>query len=243
MRGQTSVRSNVLRRRKYTASLVRDSYFVVKHLERFITRVIRQYVQERSKVVDVGCGEQPMRYDIESRGASYIGIDIAQNYQNTVDVIATATEAPLVDGCFDVVLCIEVLEHVSDSLSAFQELSRLLKPGGYLIVTTPFAYPLHEEPYDFVRLTPFQIRRCAEMSALSIVEIEQAGNELEVIATAWDTMWRRMLGDDLSMPAKVWIGMMRVSMNALISICSRVANKHLPGKYYLNTLVVFKRMS
>src|SRR6266508_1350835 len=99
---------------------------------------------------------------------------------------------PLVEQAFDVLFCTEVLEHVSDTYTAIQELARLVKPGGAIIITTPFAYPLHEEPYDFVRLTPYQISECAVRNGLEVKELKTSGNEVEVLATVWSNMWFRM---------------------------------------------------
>lgn len=53
----------------------------------------------------------------------------------------------------DGVICSKVLEHVADVRASLQEIARVLKPGGRLLITCPFLYPIHG-PQDFWRFTP-----------------------------------------------------------------------------------------
>ncbi len=50
-------------------------------------------------------------------------------------------------------------------------MARLIKTGGYIIITSPFSSPLHEEPYDFVRLTPYQVQEAAKKRNLEILSL------------------------------------------------------------------------
>jgi len=66
-----------------------------------------------------------------------------------VDILGDITDIPLPDESFDSILCSEVIEHVPDPILAIQELARLLKPGGKLIVTAPFGSLTHMAPYHY----------------------------------------------------------------------------------------------
>ena len=55
---------------------------------------------------------------------------------------------------FDYVICTEVLEHVLDWKKTSQNFQQLTKPGGEILITAPFLYPLHEEPFTSATL-PF----------------------------------------------------------------------------------------
>jgi ubiquinone/menaquinone biosynthesis C-methylase UbiE len=66
-----------------------------------------------------------------------------------IDLISDITEIPVPDASFDDVLCSEVLEHVPEPTHALDEFTRLLKPGGTLILTAPFASNVHTAPYHF----------------------------------------------------------------------------------------------
>lgn len=233
------------RRKSYQSKLTDVDYFVLKHLGEFIYKKLDQLIVSKSILVaDIGCGEQPMRSYIEALGGIYTGIDIAQNSSSTVDIISSITNISLPDNSFHIILCTEVLEHISNTSVAFQELARLLKPNGQLIITVPFAYPLHEEPYDFVRLTPHQLYECARKNNLEITEIVTSGNELEVMATVWCNMWTRMNRanlDPLKKLQEIWNLLMVFSMNAITTIASNKIDSILPKKYYLNAMAVFQK--
>ena len=66
-----------------------------------------------------------------------------------IDVVSDIAAIPQPDASFDAILCTEVLEHVPDPVKALEEFARLLKPGGQLIVTAPFASMVHLAPYHF----------------------------------------------------------------------------------------------
>jgi len=66
-----------------------------------------------------------------------------------IDVVSDITSIPLPDASFDAILCSEVLEHVPEPTHALDEFARLLKPGGVLILTAPFASNVHMAPYYY----------------------------------------------------------------------------------------------
>jgi SAM-dependent methyltransferase len=72
---------------------------------------------------------------------------------NAANVCGDAAAIPIASSSVDTVLCTEVLEHVPDPNAVMREMSRVLKPGGVLICTAPFFYPVHDA-YDFFRYSP-----------------------------------------------------------------------------------------
>jgi SAM-dependent methyltransferase len=178
---------------------------------------------------------------VESGGGTYTGIDVAQNLEGTVEVVADITDVPLPDGSFGVILCTEVLEHIPDTSAAFAELSRLCKTGGAIILTTPFAYPLHEEPHDYVRLTPAMIRRCATRNGLEVVELTAAGDELQVAATVWCNLWSRAGRGKPSRLRSAWNLLMRAPVNLAVLGLSPLLGSVLPRKYFLSTCCVLQK--
>jgi len=62
------------------------------------------------------------------------------------------------DESMDVVFCLEVLEHVRNPGKAISEISRVLKPGGRVVGSTPFIFPIHDAPNDYYRFTEHGVR-------------------------------------------------------------------------------------
>ena len=101
----------------------------------------------------------------------YINLDIFPMVG--VDVVADAARLPFGDSVFQRVECDAVLEHVPDADRVMREIERVLEPGGYAHVVTPFCHPFHEYPKDYRRFTP------DGLSAMA--------GKLEVVATGWRT--------------------------------------------------------
>ena len=106
-----------------------------------------------SRILDAGAGAskyQPYfvhcRYETQDF-CKYEGELV--KYLKPIDYVCEITAIPLEDGCLDAVLCTEVLEHVTDPMAVLKEFSRLLKPGGRLLLTAPMLSFVHMEPYHY----------------------------------------------------------------------------------------------
>lgn len=131
----------------------------------------RNYANGR--LIDIGCGAKPWRGTFAPHVTEHIGIDHEATIHGLteVDVVADAYAIPLPDGSVDTVLLTEVLEHLEDPRRALAECRRLLRAGGCLIATTPFSWPLHEEPRDFFRYSPHGLRHLGESAGFDVVEV------------------------------------------------------------------------
>lgn len=80
-------------------------------------------------------------------GLRYVGVDLAAGHAG-VTVVGDAAALPFAAGSFDALLCIHVLEHVAQDRAAIAELRRVLKPGGWAVVSVPLRLdrPTHEDP-------------------------------------------------------------------------------------------------
>ena len=61
---------------------------------------------------------------------------------------------PVLDNTYDIVVSGSVMEHVEDIINWYQELKRIIKPGGYIITIVPVSWPYHEAPVDCWRIFP-----------------------------------------------------------------------------------------
>lgn len=101
----------------------------------------------------------------------YINLDLFP--MPGVDIAANAEQLPFPSGLFQRVECDAVLEHVRQPDLVMNEIRRVLAPGGYVHLVTPFCHPFHEYPKDYRRFT--------------IDGLKEAGHSLEVIAEGWRT--------------------------------------------------------
>jgi len=102
------------------------------------------------RILDVGCGVKPY-LPFFSSAREYVGADVVANPH--ADVIAPIEQLPFDDGAFDVVLCIQVLEHVDDPPLAVRELHRVCAPGGRVLASTHGTQVYHPSPVDYWRWT------------------------------------------------------------------------------------------
>lgn len=116
-------------------------------LQKFIARHASQ-----EKTLEIGCGDR--YYDKFFPHKTSVDTDPDRH----PDLIADAHHLPFADREFSVVICTEVLEHLSDPVQAIAEINRVLKQKGKLILSTRFIYPLHDVPGDYYRFTEYGLR-------------------------------------------------------------------------------------
>lgn len=110
-----------------------------------LARLFERWVPVGTRCLDVGCGDgRTSGLWLLDHGCSYQGVDVsaqaveeAQALGLQAGRIDDASRLPFEDGFFDVVVCIEVLEHLFAPLDAVSAMGRVLRPGGLLIVTVP----------------------------------------------------------------------------------------------------------
>lgn len=100
-----------------------------------------------------------------------------------LDIISDIGSIPEPDGSFDAILCTEVFEHIINPVEAVQEFSRLLVPGGHLIITAPFCSLTHFAPYHFYSgFSRYFYETCLKNFGFEIIELKSNGNYFEYLA-------------------------------------------------------------
>lgn len=97
-----------------------------------------------------------------------------------VQIVGDAQALGFADARFDVVLCTEVLEHLPEPQKAIDEIFRVLKPGGELLLTTRFLFPIHDAPHDYFRYTKYGLRYL--LRRFEIVELEEETTTVGTLA-------------------------------------------------------------
>ena len=139
----------------------------------------------QGEVLDIGCADGSIRRGL-SNTRSYLGLDYPGTafglYGTRPDVLGDAASLPLADARFDTVMMLDVLEHLPRPELALAEARRVLRPGGRLLITIPFAYPLHDLPHDYQRFTEPGLRHRLAAAGLDVTRLEEAGSGAEAAA-------------------------------------------------------------
>jgi ubiquinone/menaquinone biosynthesis C-methylase UbiE len=116
-------------------------------------------------------------------GKGDVGLQ-TQTWDNSgLDIVSDITAIPLPDASVDAIMCTEVFEHIPDPAQAIREFGRLLKPGGYFLITAPFASITHFAPYYFSSgYTRFYYEHHLAANGLAIDDIQLNGNYFEFLA-------------------------------------------------------------
>ena len=136
-------------------------------------------------VLDVGCGVKPYRSLLlspPSRASAYVGVDLPGNPYATPDLEWDGVSIPRPDASVDSVLMTEVLEHCPEPGAVLREVCRVLRPGGFLFLTVPFVWPIHDIPHDEYRYTPFALERLLREAGFPAPRIEATGGRDAVLA-------------------------------------------------------------
>lgn len=172
--------------------------------------ILEQVRAAGGRVLDCGAGLRAHHDE------TVINLEIT-DYPST-DVIAAGQSLPFVDHCFDAVLSLNVLEHVSDPQRCAAELMRVLRPGGVLYCVVPFLQPEHAYPNHFFNMTK---QGLAQLFAgqVHVQSHEVPGSGLPIWALCWflaeyaghlsgESQARFLelkIGDLLSRPALDWL--------------------------------------
>ncbi len=98
--------------------------------------------EQHPRILLVGCGDGGERPSLEKRGFQVTAFDIRRS--TGTDFLADAHNLPLEDERFDVVLSMQVLEHLAHPWIAMKEMARILRPGGWCIGSVAFLKAFHD---------------------------------------------------------------------------------------------------
>lgn len=160
------------------------------YLTNAIKKLINNY-QFRGSIIDIGCGSKP--YQNLFINADYQGIDFAHysinkdSQANPPDYFFTKQyqqnyRLPFANNHFNHAVAFQVLEHHPQPEKMIAEMSRIIKKGGYLLLSFPLIGGLHEEPHDYQRLTHYQIQNFSHKYGLKIKKIIKLGSLPAVIS-------------------------------------------------------------
>jgi SAM-dependent methyltransferase len=142
-----------------------DRYLLKKQIKNFSSFIT-------GKVLDIGAGNVS-RYEKLFSSNEYLKMDVFKG--DNIDFVGTADNIPINDSEFDSVVCTQVFEHLKNPRKSAREIYRILKKGGYCLVTVPQINELHEEPNDFFRYTKYGIEYIFKKEGFAVIEYDQRG--------------------------------------------------------------------
>lgn len=149
--------------------------------------------QLTGKMMDFGCGLKP--YEAMFTVDDYVGVDYKGDgptySHHKVDVFYDGHTLPFEGDHFDSIFSSEVFEHVFNLPEIMKELHRVLKPGGLILVSCPFAFGEHEAPADYARYTSFAIKSLFTSHGFEVVHYEKTGSFIEAIVQQRIAYWDR----------------------------------------------------
>lgn len=154
-------------------------YLVYSSFHSELVAAIEKYAH--GSLLDIGCGNKPYELWMKNKVTEYIGCDIVQSSAGKVDVLCAANQIPIENERFHTIFSSQTIEHVEDTQGMVNEAFRLLKNDGYFILSGPFYWHLHEEPYDFYRFTKHGFRYILEKAGFEVCDIRPNGG-------AWATL-------------------------------------------------------
>ena len=164
-----------------------DSNYNPKIRDDFIAEIAEELVKN-SSVLDVSSGNKP--YEQLFKHCNYTTHEFTENKkiidgfrQETSienkkhDIYSPIDNIPVPDNSFDLVICTEVFEHIPEPIKAMQELVRICKPNGKILITAPFTSGIHQEPFHFYSgFSPFFYNFLKEKFNLKILRFKSQGD-------------------------------------------------------------------
>ena len=166
--------------REYTRLAEHEEwYWWHRARETIVRRVLQRQALAHARILDVGCGTGATTASLRSFG-SVLGLDVGREAltrareRNLPVARSSVARLPVPPGAFDVVVALDLLEHLDDDVAAAGEIRAALAPGGLLLATVP-AYSFLWSSHDIA----LEHRRRYTRRRLRGV-LERAGFEVEL---------------------------------------------------------------
>jgi SAM-dependent methyltransferase len=135
------------------------------------------------QLLDVGCGSKPYR-NLFVNVDRYIGLEFdtpESRAAGYADFFYDGNHFPFDNASFDVVVSNQVLEHVFNPEEFLNEIFRILKPEGKVLLSVPFVWDEHLQPMDYARYSSFGLRSLLERHGFVVVDLRKMNADVRVI--------------------------------------------------------------
>lgn len=122
-------------------------------IQNWVKTASKKFIPKPGRVLEIGSKDITGNVrEFFSGAQDYIGTDMERGFNVDVIIDAHHLLKKYKPGSFDTLLCFEMLEHDREFWTTIQVMHKLIKKGGYLLISTPtFGFPLHRHPKDYFR--------------------------------------------------------------------------------------------
>ena len=221
------------------ASIFFNPYYFIKKSLITGLRLNAKYIH--GTVLDFGCGNRSYEHLFDTE--SMVGLEVQQSGHNhsgeNIDIFYDGKTIPFKNTTFDSILSIEVFEHVFNLGKILDELNRVLKPGGYILITYPFVWEEHEQPFDFGRYTSFGIRHLLETHDFSVTQMYKGGGFIETIFQLWNVYLYKKILSRFRLLQILCVPLLIFPANLIGCLLTFLLPKN--SDIFLNTVVIAKK--
>jgi len=222
---------------KILGLFINPFYFARKGLYENISELIPNM---KGKLLDIGCGSKP--YKNICNANEYIGLEIddeGNRNHNNADAFYDGKIIPFEDNFFDSVMSNQVFEHVFNPGQFLKEVNRVTKKGGMFLITVPFVWDEHEQPYDYARYSSFGLKYIMNENGFEVIEHRKSSIGVEVIFQLINAYIYKITVTRYSFLNLLCC----VLLMSPVNIIGLVLSKFLPrnSDLYLNNIVLAKK--
>ena len=193
------------------------------------------------KTLDVGCGTKP--YEKFFNCQEYVGLEIEttiNRVKKQADYFYDGKKFPFENGGFDSVVTNQVLEHVFNPDEFLSEINRVLKKDGKLLLTVPFVWDEHEQPYDYARYSSFGLKSLLEKHGFELIKHHKSVNDFGAViqlmnAYLYKITYRIPLVRQLT----------TITLGSIINFLGIIISKLLPknNDLYLDNIILARKLN
>lgn len=232
-----------MRRSRRHPSRAQFDYLHVRRLVDDIATALRELPEPVEDVLDVYCGTRPYD-DLLPVGARCVGLDVEGNPYGALADVVSDEFLPFEDASFDLVTCYEAFHYIEDPVRAVAEMLRVLRPGGRVLVTIPFAWE-----YDRTVERRYTEPQLVELfDGWEEVEVVENGGRIVVWSTLTGTIVERArlrIPDAAGVGTAVrWmLGLPLVAINCVTPSLARLEERHAQGsvRFPMNLLLTARK--
>ena len=148
-----------------------------KTLARSLMNHALSNIRLSGKVLDLGGGGNPSYLTYFKKDDDYVRkiIDIDKKRRDAIDIDLETARIPFEDGSMDMVLMLNLLEHIYSYKHVLTESQRVLRPRGEVIGFVPFLINVHRDPHDFFRYTDEALEKMLKDAGFSSISVTPLG--------------------------------------------------------------------